>query len=146
MGNAFCELVECEIDRTRLIDLVRNPSAGAIVHFDGVVRDNSEGRPVRYLEYECYPEMALLEMNRIAESALQEFPIVAIAIFHRTGRLNIGDSSVQICVSSAHRGDAFRACMRAIDTLKKTVPIWKKEYYNDGQCWIEGPSTTKDQS
>lgn len=138
MSRSLCELTETPIDRSRLLKSVRDPAAGAVVVFDGVVRNQAGGRSVRYLEYHCYPEMALLEMRKIAHSVLRDFPVVAVAIIHRTGRLEIGESSVQIAVSSAHRADAFRACLFAIDTLKRAVPIWKKEHYLDGECWIEG--------
>lgn len=118
---------------------VSRSSSGAVVTFSGVVRDNARGRRTQYLEYEAYPEMAESEMRRIAEEARRRWPIDAIAIVHRIGRLEIGEASVVIAVASPHRGEAFDACEFAIDTLKHTVPIWKKEFTQDGSYWVEGP-------
>jgi molybdopterin synthase catalytic subunit len=108
------------------------------VTFDGVVREHARGKAVTHLFYEAYPRMALKEMEKIRLEAMSRWPIHEMAIVHRVGRLEIGESSVFVAVSSAHRGDAFEACRHAIDTLKKTVPIWKKEHYRDGEVWIEG--------
>ena len=126
------------IDADALIRHVRQPSDGAIVTFDGCVRNHSHGRATRYLEYEAYEVMALEKMKEIAASLRTLFPIDAVAIAHRLGRLEIGETSVFIAVSSAHRKAAFEACRHAIDTLKKTVPIWKKEFFEDGAVWADG--------
>ena len=106
--------------------------------FEGVVRDNTRGRRTLYLDYEAYEEMALKQMDALVEQALQQFPIRDVAMVHRLGRLEIGESSVLIVVASAHRAAAFDACRWLIDTLKRTVPIWKKEYFEDGAVWADG--------
>ncbi len=131
------ELVERPIDHAAVVEAVQSPEAGAVVTFDGTVRRTARGKQVRHLHYEAYPAMAVKEMAKIREEALRRFPILDLAIVHRIGRMEIGESSVFIAVSSAHRGDAFQACRFAIDTLKTTVPIWKKERYLDGEVWIE---------
>ena len=114
------------------------PEDGAIVIFDGVVRNHSRGRKTRYLEYEAYEAMALKMMEELAGQMLAKFPIRNVALVHRLGHLEIGESSVLIAVFSAHRGAAFDACRWMIDTLKKTVPIYKKEYFEDGAVWADG--------
>ena len=111
---------------------------GAVVTFDGIVRNNSRGRRTLYLEYEAYEPMALAKMRQIGAEIRGRFPIHCIAIVHRLGRLEIGETSVLIAVSSPHRRAAFDACRYAIDTLKRTVPIWKKEYFAGGAVWAEG--------
>ena len=111
---------------------------GAIVVFEGIVRNESHGRRSLYLEYEAYEAMALKEMNVIAASMRSQFGADSVAIVHRLGRLEIGETSVLIAVSSAHRREAFEACRYGIDTLKRTVPIWKKEYFEDGAVWADG--------
>lgn len=111
---------------------------GALVVFDGVVRNNTRGRRTLYLDYTAYETMALLEMNRLVEEARQKFSVREIAVRHRLGRLQVGETSVLIVVGSAHRAAAFDACRWMIDTLKKTVPIWKKEYFVDGAVWSDG--------
>ena len=111
----------------KLFKLFPQKKSGALVTFDGTVRDNARGKQVLYLHYEAFPEMAIKEMEKIYDEAMQQWPLEGIAIVHRIGRMEIGDSSVFIAVSSAHRIDAFKACQFTIDTLKTTVPIWKKE-------------------
>jgi molybdopterin synthase catalytic subunit len=106
--------------------------------FDGIVRNNTRGRQTLYLDYEAYREMALPQMNALAAEALTRFGVRDIAILHRVGRLAVGESSVLIAVASAHRGAAFDACRWLIDTLKKQVPIWKKETFVDGAVWADG--------
>ena len=110
---------------------------GAACTFVGVVRDHNAGRAVRHLEYEAFEEMALPLMEEIAAEARRRWPITSIAIVHRLGRLSIGEPSVAVAVFAPHRGAAFQACRYAIDTLKATVPIWKKEFYADGAVWLE---------
>lgn len=117
---------------------LKAPEDGALVVFEGVVRNHSQGRRTLYLEYEAYPAMAVRKMREVGESARRKFPIDRIAMVHRVGRVEIGDTSVAILVTSAHRRAAFEACHYAIDELKRTVPIWKKEYFEDGVAWAEG--------
>ncbi len=131
-------IVESKIDREAIVQSVSTPESGAIATFDGMVRNHAREKPVTHLHYEAFPEMALKEMEKIRAEALQRWPLNGMAIVHRVGRMEIGESSVFIAVSSAHRKDAFEACRFAIDTLKTTVPIWKKEHYEDGEVWIEG--------
>jgi MoaE-MoaD fusion protein len=120
-----------------IADLVEDAGAGGVVIFSGVVRNQTGGRPVKFLEYEAHAPMAEAKMREIGETARTRFPgIRRVAILHRTGRLDIGESSVLIAVSAAHRGEAFDACEYAIDTLKRTVPIWKKEHFEDGEVWV----------
>ena len=117
---------------------VRGEANGAVATFDGCVRNHSHGRSTLYLEYEAYETMALVKMREIAAHLHSHFAIDRVAIVHRLGRLQIGESSVFIAVSAAHRAAAFDACRYAIDTLKKTVPIWKKEFFADGAVWADG--------
>ena len=125
------------IDANELIAKVASPRAGGIATFLGVVRDNSLGRKVRYLLYEAYPPMALKEMESIERAVRGRWEIENIAITHRIGRLEIGEASVGIAVSSAHRREGIEACHFAIDRLKQTVPVWKKEFWVGGEVWIE---------
>ena len=117
---------------------VAHASVGGIVTFRGVVRDTNKGKRVRYLEYEAYPEMAEREMAAIAAEVARRWSTDRVALAHRIGRLEIGECSVVVIVACAHRGEAFEACRYAIDTLKASVPIWKKEVAEDGEEWIEG--------
>ena len=132
------ELVHKPIDVNALARHVRADQDGATVAFDGFVRNESHGRRTKYLEYEAYEPMALAKMKEIGGQLHQKFAIHRVAIVHRLGRLEIGETSVYIAVSAPHRGAAFDACRFAIDTLKKTVPIWKKEYFEDGAVWADG--------
>lgn len=131
-------LVHEPIDPAALATYVRGNEDGAIVIFDGFVRDHSKNRRTLYLEYEAYEPMALTKIQEIATHIHNQFPIHRVAIVHRLGRLQIGETSVYIAVSAAHRAAAFDACRYAIDTLKRTVPIWKKEYFEDGSVWADG--------
>ena len=131
-------IVEGRIDREEIVKAVSSPESGAIVTFDGTVRNHSRGKPVTHLYYEAFPEMATQELEKIRAEAMGRWPLNGMAIVHRVGRMEIDESSVFIAVSAAHRQDAFEACRFAIDTLKTTVPIWKKEHYQDGEVWIEG--------
>ena len=131
-------IVEHEIDREEATRSVSSSGSGAVVTFDGTVRDNARGQQVLHLYYEAFPEMAVKEIGKIHDEAMRLWPLQGMAIVHRIGRMEIGESSVFIAVSSAHRKDAFEACRFAIDTLKTTVPIWKKEHYDNGDIWIEG--------
>ena len=117
---------------------LKAPEDGAVITFDGIVRNNLRGRQTLYLEYEAYEPMALAKLRQIGAEIRERFPIHRIAIVHRLGRLEIGETSVLIAISSPHRRAAFDACRYAIDTLKRTVPIWKKEYFAGGAVWAEG--------
>ena len=136
--NDLYELVRAAIDVAALVRQVRAGQDGAIVTFDGFVRNESHGRATKYLEYEAYEPMALAKMREIGAQVHERFAIHRIAMVHRLGRLDIGETSVFIAVSAPHRAAAFDACRFAIDTLKRTVPIWKKEYLQDGAIWAEG--------
>ena len=133
------EIVSEPLDGQLVVARVASPKAGAVAAFHGVVRDNSLGRNVLYLLYEAYPPMALKEMEAIEGEIRKGWQVEGIAITHRIGRLEIGEASVVIAVSSAHRKDALEACQFAIERLKKTVPVWKKEYWEGGEVWIENP-------
>jgi molybdopterin synthase catalytic subunit len=132
------ELMRAPIATEEFARHVRNPEDGAIATFDGCVRNHSHGRATLYLEYEAYEPMALEKLRGIAAQVHARFAIHRVAIAHRLGRLEIGDTSVFIAVSAAHRAPALEACRWAIDTLKRTVPIWKKEFLADGAVWAEG--------
>jgi MoaE-MoaD fusion protein len=120
-----------------LCESVGDAGAGAVVLFSGVVRDQTGGRRVKFLEYEAHVSMAEAKMREVAETVRDRWPAVRrIALVHRIGRLEIGESSVMIAVSSPHRRHAFEACHFAIDRLKDTVPVWKKEYFEDGEVWV----------
>ena len=130
------EIVAERIDASAVTAAVADPTAGATVTFLGTTRDHNDGRQVTRLEYEAYPEMALAEMRKIGDEARQRWPLQAIAMVHRIGVVPIGESSVVIAVSAAHRSAAFEACHFAIDRLKEVVPIWKKEHFDGGEVWI----------
>lgn len=119
-----------------LVDYVTDPEAGAIVTFIGTTRNHNEGRRVISLDYEAYPEMAERELKRLGEEAKRRWSIQRMAIVHRVGRVEITEPSVVIAVAAAHRDDAFQACRFAIEEIKKSVPIWKKEVYEGGEVWI----------
>jgi len=126
------------IPADKLVAAAKQGSDGAVVVFDGIVRDNTRGRKTLYLDYESYEEMASKQMAELAAQAIERFPVRGVTIVHRLGRLEIGETSVLIVVASAHRGAAFEACRWLIDTLKTTVPIWKKEMFADGAVWADG--------
>ncbi|HKD52021.1 MAG TPA: molybdenum cofactor biosynthesis protein MoaE [Candidatus Acidoferrum sp.] len=136
--NDVIELVREPIDPLPLVRPLRAPEDGAIVTFDGFVRNQSHDRATLYLDYEAYESMALGKMREIAADLHEKYPIDRVLIVHRLGRLEIGETSVFIAVSAPHRAAAFDACRFAIDTLKRTVPIWKKEYFEDGAVWADG--------
>jgi molybdopterin converting factor subunit 1 len=126
------------IDTLRVLADLKRGEDGAALVFEGVVRNQTRGRKTLYLDYEAYEEMALQQMELLAGQALQQFQIRDVAIVHRLGRLEIGETSVLIAVASAHRAAAFDGCRWLIDTLKRTVPIWKKEHFEDGAVWADG--------
>src|SRR5437867_498106 len=137
-GAPKVQIVRQRIDTPALVAHMKRSEDGAVVVFEGVVRNHSRGRRTLYLDYEAYEAMALKQMEELAEQALVEFQIRDVAIVHRLGRLEIGETSVLIVVASAHRAAAFEAGRWLIDTLKRTVPIWKKEYFEDGAVWADG--------
>lgn len=134
----FVRLQRESIDAGALSSEIKNGADGAVVIFDGIVRDNTRGRRTLYLEYEAYEPMALTQMRALAAEAKQRFAVRDVTLVHRLGQLQIGQSSVWIAVASAHRAQAFEACRWMIDTLKKTVPIWKREFFEDGVVWADG--------
>ncbi len=126
------------IDAGVLVDGMKAGGDGAVCVFDGIVRDNTRGRRTLHLDYEAYEAMALEQMRGLGGEAIAKFGVRDVALVHRLGRLLVGETSVLVVVASAHRGAAFDACRWLIDTLKKTVPIWKKEQFEDGAVWADG--------
>ncbi len=137
-ANSFFELTTSEIDVGAVARRVVLPECGATVTLDGYAREWTRGRRTLYLVYEAYEPMAQRELERLGNQALDHFEIAHIGIVHRTGKLEIGETSVVIAVSAPHRRAAFEACEWAIRELKRTVPIWKKEIFEDGEVWVEG--------
>jgi molybdopterin converting factor subunit 1 len=131
-------IIRAPIDTQQVLAAIKRGEDGGAVVFEGVVRNQTRGRKTLYLDYEAYEEMALQQMESLAAKALGQFQIRDVALVHRLGRLEIGETSVLIVVASAHRAAAFDACRWLIDTLKRTVPIWKKEYFEDGAVWADG--------
>jgi molybdopterin synthase catalytic subunit len=124
------------LDIQACIDAVMSPESGGIDVFIGTVRNATKGKQVVRLEFEAYEKMAVSELNKIAEDVVKRWPVHKIVIHHRTGVLEVGEVPVIIAVSAAHRAAAFDACRYTIDTLKQTVPIWKKEVFEDGEVWV----------
>lgn len=137
---ALCRISEDPIRPEDLVRAVAGPDRGAVATFAGLARDHHAGRRVVRLEYQAYVEMAQKVLEEIADETSRRFGTPHVAIAHRIGRLAIGETSVFIAVASAHRRDALAACAFAIDEVKSRAPIWKKEYYEGGAVWIEGPS------
>jgi MoaE-MoaD fusion protein len=137
-SEAVVELVRERIQTGEISARLKAPEDGAIVVFEGIVRNESQGRRTLYLEYQAYEAMALKQMGVIAAAMRSQFGADSVALVHRLGRLEIGETSVLIAVTAAHRRAAFEACRYGIDTLKRTVPIWKKEYFEDGAVWAQG--------
>jgi MoaE-MoaD fusion protein len=136
--SSSCVITREPINTQKVLDQLKQPEDGAVVVFEGVVRNNTRGRRTLYLDYEAYESMALKQMQSLAEQALADFKIRDAVIIHRLGKLEIGETSVLMVVVSAHRAAAFDACHWLIDALKRTVPIWKKEYFEDGAVWADG--------
>jgi molybdopterin synthase catalytic subunit len=134
---ARCTISDGALDPAQVSARVAGPDAGGLVTFVGAVRDHARGHAIERLEYEAYPEMAIQEMDRICDEAARRWPGTRVAIAHRVGALGIGDLAVVIAAASAHRAEAFDACRFAIDELKKTVPIWKKEIATNGAYWVD---------
>jgi molybdopterin synthase catalytic subunit len=139
---ATFQVVQDILDVRAVALQVASQTDGAIVTFSGIVRGTNQGKKVLFLEYEAYPEMATRMMERIGKEIAETWGLSAIRIHHRIGRLNVGETSVVIVVAAPHRDDAFAACHYAINRLKRIVPIWKKEVFEDGEVWVEGPSET----
>jgi MoaE-MoaD fusion protein len=138
LQSEHAAIVREPIDVGFISERLRRPPDGAVLVFEGVVRDHTRNRTALFLDYEAYEPMALARMESLAGDALQRFAVRDVAIVHRLGRLDVGETSVVIAVASAHRAAAFEACRWLIDTLKQTVPIWKKEYFEDGAVWAPG--------
>ena len=132
------EIVRQEIDYDQLKRRLLRGRAGAVISLDGVVRDNTKGRPTRFLEYHAYESMALKVMRQIAAEIREKWPIDRVGLVHRLGHLEIGETSVLVMITAPHRKPAFEACQYGIDTLKRIVPIWKKEFFVDGEVWVDG--------
>lgn len=143
-GRPRCSLVREPIEPKKITDAVKHPDDGAVCVFDGIVRNNTRGRKTLYLVYEAYEEMALKQMEQLAEDAITRFGVRDAAMAHRLGRLEVGETSVLIAVASAHRAAAMDACRWLIDTLKQRVPIWKKEHFVDGAVWADGEPFPED--
>lgn len=137
-GTPYVRIVRERIVPQEILPLLGRPEDGAVTIFDGIVRNHSRGRRTLYLEYEAYEAMALKKMEELAAEAIVRYPVRNVAVVHRLGHLEVGESSVLIAVFSQHRGAAFDACRWLIDTLKQTVPIWKKEFFEDGAVWADG--------
>jgi len=135
-SNISIKLTAQKLSLQQCYDFVEDPTCGGIDVFVGTVRNHTKGKTVKLLDFSAYPPMAIKEMKLIAELALKKFKVHKIAIHHAEGPLQIGDIPVIIAVSAAHRNAAFDACQFAIDTLKETVPIWKKEHFEDGEVWV----------
>jgi molybdopterin synthase catalytic subunit len=138
LHSQHCAIVREPIQLRAIKKKLENGEDGAALFFDGIVRNNTRGRRTLYLDYEAYEAMALNEMEKLAQASLERFKVRDVCLVHRLGRLEIGETSVLIGVASAHRVAAFEACRWLIDTLKKTVPIWKKEHFEDGAVWADG--------
>jgi len=134
----WIEIVHNPIRTKSIVNRVKGPEEGAVVIFDGIVRDHTGGRRTLYLDYEAYEPMALEKLRELIAALRARHAVSGVALVHRLGRIEIGETSVLIAVSAPHRAVAFDACRFAIDTLKRSVPIWKKEYFADGAVWAEG--------
>lgn len=130
------EITEKTIETGKVIHSVMDPACGGLNVFIGNVRNNTKGKTVLHLEFESYHQMAVKEMQKIIDKAKNEFKITKMAMVHRIGKVEIGEAAVVIAVAAPHRDAAFKACRFAIDTLKETVPIWKKEIFEDGEVWV----------
>lgn len=135
-SNSSIKITSDKLNIQNCYDFVQDASCGGIALFVGTVRNKTQDKSVTLLDFSSYQAMAIKEMKMIADKALQDFDILKIAIHHAEGELHIGDIPVIIAVSSPHRKAAFKACQFAIDTLKETVPIWKKEHFEDGEVWV----------
>jgi MoaE-MoaD fusion protein len=137
-GGNYLALTRRPIDTRILVARLQTGSEGAVVTFEGTARNNTKGRRTRCLDYECYESMALKTMAQIGREIAAAHQVERVAMVHRLGRVLIGETSVAVIVTAAHRGAAFEASLAGINRIKKTVPIWKKEYFVDGEVWVEG--------
>jgi molybdopterin synthase catalytic subunit len=138
LSQDLIEIVREPIRVAEIVALLKQAGDGAVLAFEGIVRDHSGARRTLYLDYEAYESMALVKLRELAAGMRERFRIDRLALIHRLGRMEIGETSVLVAVSSEHRGASFDACRYGIDTLKKTVPIWKKEYFEGGAIWVDG--------
>ncbi len=134
----FFALTRDPIQSRALVERLQQGADGAVVTFEGVVRNNTKGRPTRFLDYECYEPMAIRVMSEIGLDIARTHAISRVALVHRLGRMHVGEASVVVIATAPHRKPAFEAALEGINRLKKTVPIWKKEYFEDGEVWVEG--------
>ena len=141
-GGAMVEITDSPLDPESLTARVRKSSSGAVVTFLGTTRDTTEDRRVLHLEYEAYRPMADKKIAEIVEELCRRWGVEDAAIAHRIGRLDIGEISLVVAVAAPHRNESFEACQRAVDLIKQTVPIWKKEFFEGGEVWIESPADT----
>ena len=134
----FAAVTGAPIDSRALAERTQGDGDGAVIVFEGVVRDNTDGRSTLYLDYECYVPLAVRELEAIGREIIDRFDVHGVALVHRVGRLAIREASVSIVVASAHRRPAYKASLEAIDLVKRRVPVWKKEHFADGEVWVEG--------
>jgi molybdopterin synthase catalytic subunit len=139
-----CAIICNKIPTSEIAESLKSPDDGAVIIFEGVVRNNTRGRTTVFLDYEAYLPMAINELEKLSQHALQSFQIRDIRIVHRLGRLEIGETSVAIIIGSAHRGAAFDACRWVMESIKRTIPIWKKEHFHDGAVWVDGQPFPED--
>lgn len=144
-GDRF-QVTRDPLDPQQVTDLVRRDEAGAIALFHGVVRNHNQGRRVRYLEYDAYPSMAVKKMREVDEEIRCRWSDTVVAISHRIGRLEVGETSLLVAVSAPHRREAFAACHYAVDRIKEIVPVWKKEVWEGGESWVEGHPVAVEES
>jgi molybdopterin synthase catalytic subunit len=144
MASPLTAISSAPLDLDALVGAVSSPGQGAVTSFLGIVRNENLNRRVTHLEYEAYEPLAVRALNRIRDEARERWPAVELGIHHRIGRLGIGDASVAIAAASGHRADAFAACRYAIERVKQIVPIWKHEYFEGGDVWIEGATADPD--
>ena len=144
MASSLAAITSAPLDLDALVRAVSSPGQGAVTSFLGIVRNENLNRRVQYLEYEAYEPLALRALDRIRDEARERWPAVELGIHHRIGRLAIGESSVAIVAACAHRADAFAACRYSIERVKQIVPIWKHEYFEGGDVWIEGATANPD--
>ena len=142
--GAATKITSDVLDPTRVVEAVSAAGTGAVTTFLGLVRDHNQGRRVQHLVYEAYEPLAERALTRIIDEAAGRWPSVSLAVHHRIGRLEIGEASVAIAAASPHRADAFAACRYAIERVKQIVPIWKHEYFEGGDVWIEGATADPD--
>jgi molybdopterin synthase catalytic subunit len=144
MASPLTAISNAPLDPDALVRAVSSPGRGAVTSFLGIVRNENLNRRVTHLEYEAYEPLAVRALHRIRDEARERWPAVELGIQHRIGRLGIGDASVAIAAASGHRADAFAACRYAIERVKQIVPIWKHEYFEGGDVWIEGATADPD--